>query len=413
MPSTVSTQWLLDCLKQPQCAEADLPSTLHAVLDWAAIVQLADQHGVTPLLYARLQQRPSLWSSVPAAVQTHCQQRYLDSAYRNLQLYQHGLTLLKALRQAGLAVIVLKGVYLAYTVYGDRALRPMADVDILVKHADVPAVEAVLQASGYTLSDWKHRTWCLRNHYHLSYWNPITAITIEVHWHIQRPTAPYPINVDVLWQQAQPVTMVGVQTQALSHEHLVLHHSLHIAKHGFAVGLRPFCDLAIILAQFGQQINWSQVQAEAQRWRINKALYLALYFTHEFLGAGSAELLATLKPALLDPAILITAREQILTLGSGGNRLSTDFLQLWENESGQNKLMQLVRRLFLPPDLMSSIYGMAPDSWLVYLYYPVRLVDLLLRYPALTRRLLRRDAATLTLAQRTTKVDTLREWLAT
>lgn len=413
MPLPMATQWLLECLQQPD-QENWYASLTHLTAEqWEAVIEQADTHGLTPLLSHRLKQVQELWLTIPAYLQERLQQRYLGSAYRNLRLYQYFLTLLRTLNQSNVPVIVLKGVYLAYSLYEDRALRPMTDIDMLVKQGDVAETERVLQTLGYTLRDWKNHTWCLRNHYHLSYQQPEAQVNIEVHWHIQRPKAPYLVNIEELWQKAQPVTMAGAQAWALSYEHLVLYHCLHIAKHGFGVGLRPFFDLVVIMKKFGTQIDWSQVQAEAQTWRISKALYLSLFFIQEFFGTVPEALLDALKPTTLDLAIVLAAREQIFTLGSDVKRLSTDFLEVWEGETRHNKIGQLFRRIFLPPDLMSSLYGMEPDSWRVYLYYPVRLFDLLLRYPAVTHRLLRRDKTTLTLAQQATKVDSLRKWLAT
>jgi hypothetical protein len=382
-------------------------------LDWEGLIQFADQHGLTPLLYSQLRNDSDLWSAVPLYMQQQLQQRYLYSAQRNLRLYHQFLKLIKVLKQVDIPVIVLKGIYLAYAVYHDYALRPMVDVDVLVRRGDVDKVESALSALGYRLSDWKHRDWCLKYHYHLSYTHPELDVNLELHWHIQRPKGPYPVEIDELWRHAQPISIAGVELLALSHEHLLLYHCLHIAKHGFGVGLRPFCDLAAILRHYHDQIDWHQVQVGAEGWRIAKAVGLSLYFTHEFLDGVTASILETHRPVLADPDILDTAREQIYTIGSSTSRLSSEFLQLWAGEPDQSKVSQLLRRMFLPPDLMASNYQLSPSSWRVYLYYPVRLLELLVRYPRIVRQMARRDASTLTWATQTHRVDALREWLLT
>jgi hypothetical protein len=382
-------------------------------MDWDGLIQFADSHSLSPLIYSRLQGDEELWAAVPASVQDQLLQRYRYSAHRNLQIYFQFLKLLRKIKQRNIPVILLKGAFLAYVVYGDRALRPMADVDILVKRDDIAGVEGMLQAMGYQLSKWKHRDWCLQNHYHLSYVHPELGVSIEVHWHIQRPEALYPIAIDELWQHACPITIAGVEVTALSLEHLLLYQCLHIAKHSFGLGLRHFYDLAAILEHYHEQIDWLKVKAGANHWHIAKAVYLSLYFTSEFFRGAAHPAMEALKPASLDLEVVETARGQILTSGSSSARLSSEFLQLWEGQYDQNKVPQLLRRVFLPRDLMASVYHLSPNSWHVYLYYPVRIFDLVLRYPQIIRQFLRRDQAMLSWAEQSNKVEMLRKWLAT
>lgn len=412
IPTTV-IQWLLTSLREPLAEQKAYLLPCPPEMDWDDLVQYLDHQAIAPLAYSRLQSDAELWSALPPAAQEQLQQRYLYNAQRNLQIYYQFLKLVKTLRLAGIPVIILKGVFLAYAVYEDRALRPMADVDILVRRSDVEGVESALLAAGYQLSQWKHRDWCLKNHYHLSYIHPGVNVNIEIHWHILRPGTPYGLEIEELWQQAQPITMAGVELWALSPEHLLLYQCLHIAKHAFGLGLRHFCDLAAILGRYQGQIDWLQVQREADRWHIAKAVYLSLYFTHEFFGGVAEAPMASLRPATMEPDVLETAREQILSFGSSTARLSTEFLQLWEGENDEQKVPRLLRRVFLPQDVMASLYHVSPDSWRIYLYYPVRLFDLLVRYPQLIHQFMRRDQGTLAWAKETNKVELLRKWLVT
>ena len=88
---------------------------------------------------------------------THSAQRnyktaaaYLENAARNLRLYDNLCKVLKILRRDGIPVIVLKGAHLAELVYGNRALRFMGDLDLLVQKDDVMRVDALLIEMGCT-----------------------------------------------------------------------------------------------------------------------------------------------------------------------------------------------------------------------------------------------------------------------
>src|SRR5690606_38577549 len=145
----------------------------------------------------------------------------------------------------------------------------------------------------------------------------------------------YPVQIDELWGDAQPMSMVGTEVLSLSLEHLILHHCLHIAKHGFGVGLRPFCDLAAILERCCDQIDWQQVRVGAERWRITKAVGLAFYFTSEFFDCVPASVMETLKLSEVEPYIVESARDQILGVGSDTAQLSSEFLELWASKQNQ------------------------------------------------------------------------------
>src|ERR1700675_4628128 len=55
-----------------------------------------------------------------------------QAAARNRTLFHGGRRLLATLADAGIDTLMLKGGALAATVYGDPALRPMSDLDVLV-----------------------------------------------------------------------------------------------------------------------------------------------------------------------------------------------------------------------------------------------------------------------------------------
>ena len=91
---------------------------------------------------------------------------------------------LGAFRDAGIPTIVLKGAYVAEAVYKNIALRPMSDVDILVKKKDLPAVEKILLKLGYDPPE--HPRMQNKTRYSRVPFHKLGGIGIEVHW-IRRP----------------------------------------------------------------------------------------------------------------------------------------------------------------------------------------------------------------------------------
>jgi Uncharacterised nucleotidyltransferase len=119
-------------------------------LEWIVARAVAAMHGVSPLLSRTLRwQGPTGWTGFLEEQRAH-------TATRHLRIDDLLARLDQRAREAGVAAVALKGVALhAIGVYqaGDR---PMADVDLLVRPADVPRTARMLESLGYAES---YRTW--------------------------------------------------------------------------------------------------------------------------------------------------------------------------------------------------------------------------------------------------------------
>ena len=205
MEQNVVNDLLLACLsREPGRVSAARLEQLSDV-DWEALVEQATIQRVSPLLYQRLKER-DLDVVVPAAIMQKLHELYLHNSARNLRLYHELGEIVGTLQAANIPVIVLKGAYLAKAVYGNIALRPMVDIDLMVPQSDVPLVVEKLLALAYSpLSQF-----CIKERFatgqHLPCFMKPGAVGIEVHWTITSPRRPYCIEVDELWARSSPVT---------------------------------------------------------------------------------------------------------------------------------------------------------------------------------------------------------------
>jgi len=86
------------------------------------------------------------------------------------------------------------------------------------------------------------------------------------------------------------------------------------------------------------------------------------------------------------------AREQIFVNPSPA-RISNNFAQFCQEANLRRRVYWLLNRIFLPPEDLGISYPMGSSSLGRYLYYPVRLLDLLRRYRGVVWQLLRGNAA--------------------
>jgi Uncharacterised nucleotidyltransferase len=113
-------------------------------VDRAAFVQWIAENRLAVLLRDVCRQSPQsnpIWRELSSTIH----RELAVSALQERELQR----LCGAFAAAGLVPILLKGVALAYTVYGNPAVRPRGDVDLLIRESDEAATRRVLEELGY------------------------------------------------------------------------------------------------------------------------------------------------------------------------------------------------------------------------------------------------------------------------
>ncbi|MEP7199133.1 MAG: nucleotidyltransferase family protein, partial [Chloroflexota bacterium] len=123
--------------------------------DWSQHVHTADTEklavsaivlGVAPLLHWQL----SRWNvSLSPRADAKLLAARRASAARQLAIESQLAEILAASARADVPLIILKGAYLAAHVYPDASLRPMNDIDVLLRPNDLPVIESLLTRLGY------------------------------------------------------------------------------------------------------------------------------------------------------------------------------------------------------------------------------------------------------------------------
>ncbi len=206
---------------------------------WPAILRLARQHGVESLLYRQLQS-PGWKDQLPPETWQTLRADYMLAASQNSLLYHELGKVLSALHQADIPVIPLKGAFLAEHIYGNIALRPMVDVDLLVRQADLWRVEQILAGLDYLRTLPGKGEDASR---HVGYQHAQVGLSIEIHWNLVQEALGLHVDIRDVWKRTRPAQVAGVEVSILSPEDLLLHLCIHAADHAFGLGLRPVCDL--------------------------------------------------------------------------------------------------------------------------------------------------------------------------
>src|ERR1035437_1406803 len=105
--------------------------------DWASLIDWALCFRVGGLFYREIKSRNFPTEFIPVEAKNRLREAYRNLATMNTSLFLDASKVLKSLADNQLPVIALKGLSVAKHIYGDIALRPMSDVDVLVKEEDL------------------------------------------------------------------------------------------------------------------------------------------------------------------------------------------------------------------------------------------------------------------------------------
>ncbi len=375
------TEALLCCLRTERDGATAARLQRLSYSDWDSVIAQSAKHDVTPLVYHRiktLSPRPN----IPEAIVQRLRDAYLSNCARNLRIYHELSKVLTVLRSSGIRVIVMKGAHLAELIYGDIAVRPMADVDLLVREEDLSGAAAALDGLEYTIPQpqAKKKRFYLEKLHHLApYSDERGYLKIEVHRSITPPSCEFQIDLEGIWRRSRPARVANVEVLVLSPEDLILHLSFHASFwHEFGMGLRPLCDISEAVHRYQNEIDWNGFLRTVNKCGIGRFLHCALLLTRRMLGAPIPnELLRDLEPANFDSRIVGVVQDYLLAMPALDLPLALQNAR--RTERTRDRILTLLRSVFPSPEKIREIYYLPKASTKAYLYYLIRPLDIMQR----------------------------------
>jgi hypothetical protein len=339
--------------------------------DWQAVAAHAFAEGLAPLLYAQLS-RSGLWPAIPPGVRDVLAAAYEGSAIRSAVLFTELEEILDRLARAGVSTLLLKGAALAEMLYGDPALRPMCDLDLLVHEADVGLALAILTACGYTTLHQEARpgvTLAWENELLLS--KPgIVGIQVELHWRLlDSPFYQQCLPPGWFWETAVPIRVGRVATSALGPEASLLYLCAHLTLHHRGEGLKWQLDLAEVIRRHSSRLDWSGLLRQAEACALIIPLQEVLPALVELWGVrlppDFLSRLAAIRPSPAEHRVhasLTTAQRPV------AQRFWADLVEL---PTWPARLRFAWAHIVPSPAYMSARYR-PPHRWFIPLLYPWR-----------------------------------------
>jgi hypothetical protein len=236
-------------------------AALAPALDWLEVGRVAAGERLRALLYQALADS----KVVPESLLADWRQNYHEVARHNLRRLYELSQVLRDMRERQVDALVLKGAALIPTVYGNIAVRPLRDLDVLVRPAAVEAALECLENRGYRRTGIERHPGTLaafENQAQLVKPGGLGTV-IEIHWSLfDSPHYQNRLAMDWFWQATQQVEISGAPAKVPGQGAHFLYLAGHLWLHHHGDGVLWWHDLAELAARtvdWDKVIGWAQV----------------------------------------------------------------------------------------------------------------------------------------------------------
>lgn len=338
---------------QPRAVQP-LPATT-----WEEMLALAGRERLAPLVHEalRAQEEANAPRSVGALL-AHIRETtraHVARAYGELS------QVLAVFRKVGRTPVLMKGAALARFTYADPALRPFADLDLLVPLPEVSAAHQALRQAGYVVAGdvptdadliWRHGR---------GYYDPDgIRMPVDLHWRFVGYPLILPLDRPGIFQRATEVLIEGEPALLPAAGDLVVAACISFLRECWyrKPRLRYLRDLAEIATR--HSVDWDLVtHVVCSTPPLRSPAYFALAAAADLLDAPiPAPVLGTLRPRR-SPAIVRRLRAYTASRAVGTDRPLRSLLQValmrWMDSRSTGEFLRWVRELVLvPPPLAES-----------------------------------------------------------
>ena len=126
-----------------------LKALVETVTDWNYFCSLANAHGVPALIFHNLEKLGYL-ELIPPEVANNLKAALMLNISRNAKNTEAMEGVLRILNREFIKTVLLKGLALELTVYGNAGLRQMTDVDVLISRDNCMKARKILMENGFT-----------------------------------------------------------------------------------------------------------------------------------------------------------------------------------------------------------------------------------------------------------------------
>jgi len=253
------------------------------VSNWDALLRLAEEHRMMPLLFAHLAQSGA---KIPAGTFERLQSAYQRNLVISMANTAELIALLNSFEDAGIQAIPFKGVVLAKSVYGEPTLRQAGDLDILIDVRDLPRAGSILFERGYELKTPMGPDGLPADpdYFECHFERPGDGMITELRWRFDLVQPKFRRNLGIKWvtPYRRVASLAGVEVPDLAPELLLILLAMHGSKHNWA-RLLWICDIGQLLSSH-PSLDWRTVLRESRRAGLWRSTALGVLLANRITG---------------------------------------------------------------------------------------------------------------------------------
>jgi hypothetical protein len=344
-------------------------------LDWNYLLQLADRHGLQPLLHWHL--TAVCPNTVPKESQQNLRVAFQRVSALNILLTHELQKLIALFAENNVTAVPYKGPALALQLFGNVALRQFSDLDLLVHPRDVLRARDLLLRDGYEplppLTEGQQAL-LLRTQCNLPFSREQKRMIVELHWKVSAPSFARPFETEDFWSRLVDGKLETTNIKLPAAEDLLLALCIHGSKHLWE-RVAWIADIAGLLSS-KEELNWEELISRARSTGSERMLLLGLHLAERLLEVSLPdEVKSALKADAKVGFLADDVVRDLFTPGLTPSGISGYFLfQIKARRRLRDKINYL--RFTFTPNEEDLVRFNLPSSlsFLYYLVRPVRLV---------------------------------------
>ena len=256
---------------QPDAGGSAAAERRRAVADWDGPIAIANQHLLAPALYCALRAADGL-ADLPPEVGSYLSHLAEINSARNVAFGRQAAELIRALNDAGIEPMLLKGGISLFTEIYPPGAPMLEDLGVLVPHAAASRAREALARIGYSVA----RRYPMGHHAYADLARPddpgAVALLVEL------IDAKYVLPAREVWQRARAIRRGGTEFFIPAPDHCVLHALLHAQIHFLGnyyrgvLELRQLHEFATLTRHFGGVLDWTFIARRMRRHRLDTPL---------------------------------------------------------------------------------------------------------------------------------------------
>lgn len=254
---------------------------LQSGVDFPRLIELAARHRLTGFLNRAFREHHEL---VAEQYRTELRNRTIWQSMRNLGMVGELIRILSRFAKENIPVAPYKGPVLTERLYGSVAMRPMQDLDILIRRSDLPRIEAALLSLDYeptqTLS--RFGKWYKdRTAHHAAWRRKSDGLLVELHWGVVRNTMAFKPDITGLIGRAAEESWRGLNLRRIPDEEMFIFLCVHGTGHRWMA-----LEWLAMVGHFCSQtpaLDWARLCDYAEVTGVRRELDLSLILLVELL----------------------------------------------------------------------------------------------------------------------------------